>query len=170
VLLIDEIDRTDEPFEAFLLEVLADFQITIPELGTKRAPVPPIVILTSNRTRELHDALRRRCLYHFIDYPSEEVERAILRARLPHADAALSAQVVAFVQRLRQQDLMKPPGVAESLDWVQALAALDRSALDQGAVESTLGVLHKHQDDIDMVRGAETAKLLGQLEAPPARG
>jgi MoxR-like ATPase len=163
VLLIDEIDRTDEPFEAFLLEVLSDFQVTIPELGTRTAAARPIVILTSNRTREIHDALKRRCLYHWIDYPSAERERAILRARVPHADAALTNQVVAFVQRLRARDLFKAPGVAESIDWVQALIALDQVVLSPDAIEPTLGVVLKYQDDIEKVRGAEVGTILREI-------
>jgi MoxR-like ATPase len=163
VLLVDEIDRTDEPFEAFLLEVLGDFQITIPELGTVRAKEPPIVIVTSNRTREIHDALKRRCLYHWVDYPSAERERAIVAARLPGADARLSSQVVGFVQALRTRDLFKPPGVAESLDWVQALTALERTELTQEAVEPTLGVVLKYRDDVDRMKGDETARILREI-------
>ena len=162
VLLIDEIDRTDEPFEAFLLEMLSDYQITIPEWGTIRADAPPIVIITSNRTRELHDALKRRCLYHWVDYPSAERERAILAAKQPGVAAALSAQVVAFVQSLRGLELFKPPGIAETLDWAQALTALDARELDQANVEATLGVLLKYQDDIARVRGETAARLLAQ--------
>ncbi len=164
VLLVDEIDRTDEPFEAFLLEVLADFQITIPEIGSVRAKEPPIVIVTSNRTREIHDALKRRCLYHWVDYPTAEREREIVAARLPGADARLSAQVIAFVQALRTRDLFKPPGVAESLDWVQALTALERAELTQEAVEPTLGVVLKYQDDVERVRGDETARILREID------
>jgi MoxR-like ATPase len=163
VLLIDEIDRTDEPFEAYLLEVLSDFQVTIPELGTRRAVERPIVVLTSNRTREIHDALKRRCLYHWIDYPDAERERAILRARLPGAAETLTGQVVAFVQRLRARDLFKAPGVAESIDWVQALVALDHVALTPEAIDSTLGVVLKYQDDIEKVRGAEVATILREI-------
>lgn len=158
VLLIDEIDRTDEPFEAFLLEVLSDYQVSIPELGTVRAATPPIVILTSNRTREIHDALKRRCLYHWLDYPSAERERAILAARLPQAAAALTRQVVAFVQTLRGMELFKPPGVAESLDWAQALTTLDAREINRATVESTLGVVLKYQDDIVRVRGEIAAR------------
>ncbi len=160
VLLIDEIDRTDEPFEAFLLEVLSDYQITIPEWGTIRADIPPIVIVTSNRTREVHDALKRRCLYHWVDYPSAERERAILAARQPEAAQRLSAQVVAFVQSLRGLELFKPPGVAETLDWARALTALDARELDPATVDATLGVLLKYQDDIAKVRGETAARLL----------
>ena len=158
VLLIDELDRTDEPFEAFLLEVLSDYQITIPELGTMRSAEPPIVIVTSNRTREVHDAIKRRCLYQWIDYPDAPREHAILKARLPEAGDKLSAQVVAFVQMLRGLELFKPPGLAETIDWAQALMALDARELDQGTVEATLGVVLKYQDDIARVRGAVTAR------------
>jgi len=155
VLLIDELDRTDEPFEAFLLEVLSDFQVTIPELGTVRAPEPPIVVVTSNRTREIHDAVKRRCLYHWIGYPDAERELEILRLRAPELSAALAGQVVAFVQRLRAADLFKLPGVAETIDWANALMALDRVALDEETVAATLGVLLKYQDDIEkLVAGA----------------
>ena len=160
VLLIDEIDRSDEPFEAFLLEVLSDYQVTIPEWGTVRAEAPPIVIVTSNRTREVHDALKRRCLYHWVDYPSAERERAILSAKAPGVSARLSAHVVAFVQALRGMELFKPPGIAETLDWAQALTALDAKELDGAAVDSTLGVLLKYQDDIAKVRGETAARLL----------
>ena len=148
VLLVDEIDRADEGFEAFLLEVLADFQVTIPELGTIRAAEPPIVIVTSNRTREIHDALKRRCLYHWVDYPTFERELAILRARLPGASDRLAREIVAFVQALRKQDLFKAPGVAETLDWTSALIALGADKLDAGVVGETRGVLLKYQDDI----------------------
>ncbi len=153
VLLIDELDRTDEPFEAFLLEILSDYQITIPELGTMRSTEPPIVIVTSNRTREVHDAIKRRCLYQWLDYPDAARERAILKARLPNAGEKLSAQVVAFVQMLRGLELFKPPGLAETIDWAQALMVLDAVELEQGAVEATLGVVLKYQDDITRVRG-----------------
>ena len=166
VLLVDELDRTDEPFEALLLEVLSEFQVTVPELGPIRAATPPIVILTSNRTREIHDALKRRCFYHWIDYPTAEEERDIVRARLPDADATLSAQVVAFVQALRSKDLMKPPGVAESLDWVSALAALDETSLTPGVVDGTLGVLLKYQEDVQKIRGAEAAALVLAAQSP----
>jgi len=161
VLLIDELDRADEPFEAFLLEVLADFQLSIPELGTVRAATPPVVVITSNRTREVHDAIRRRCLYHWVDYPDAQREREILRLRAPGVSEALSGQVVGFVQRLRQGDYFKLPGVAESIDWANALAALDATELTSGAVDATLGVLLKYQDDIAKLRGEEAAKLLG---------
>ena len=166
VLLIDEIDRTDEPFEAFLLEVLSDFQVTIPELGTRVAKERPIVILTSNRTREIHDALKRRCFYHWIDYPTAERERAILRTRVPDADEGLTNQVVAFVQRLRQRDLFKNPGVAESIDWVQALVALDQVVLAPENIDPTLGIVLKYQDDIEKVRGAEVKTILAEMAAP----
>jgi MoxR-like ATPase len=165
VLLIDELDRTDEPFEAYLLELLSDFQVTIPELGTRRAPAPPVVVLTSNRTREIHDALKRRCLYQWIDYPDPARERAILRARLPHADERLTRQVVAFVQALRTRDLFKAPGVAESMDWVQALLALDRYQLEPEVVGNTLGVLLKYQDDIERIRGPEAQAILAEVQA-----
>lgn len=160
VLLIDELDRADEPFEAFLLELLADFQITVPEYGTIRAKTRPVVVLTSNRTREVHDAVRRRCLYHWVDYPDAERERAILAAKAPEVPARLAAQVVGFVQRLRGEDLFKLPGVAESIDWAQALAALDQQELTPEAVRKTLGVLLKYQDDIAKLRGAEAARLI----------
>lgn len=160
VLLIDELDRADEPFEAFLLEVLSDFQITVPELGTIHAATPPVVIITSNRTREVHDAIRRRCLYHWVDYPDAARERAILAMRAPHVAETLSAQVVAFVQRLRQGDYYKLPGVAETIDWANALAALDARELEAGAVNATLGVLLKYQDDIAKLRGEEAARLV----------
>lgn len=167
VLLIDELDRADEPFEAFLLELLADYQVTIPELGTIRADTPPVVILTSNRTREIHDALRRRCLYHWVDFPDAERERAILRLKAPQAPEKLSHQVVAFVQRLRQMDLFKMPGVAETIDWCGALAHLDATELDPARVDETLGVLLKYQDDIARIRGAEAAALVSEAKAAP---
>jgi MoxR-like ATPase len=160
VLLIDELDRADEPFEAFLLELLADFQITVPEFGTMRAKTMPAVVITSNRTREVHDAIRRRCLYHWVDYPDAARERAILAAKAPDVPAHLSAQVVAFVQRLRGEDLFKLPGVAETIDWAQALTYLNQKELGPAAVDETLGVLLKYQDDIAKVRGAEAARLL----------
>ncbi len=165
VLLIDEIDRADEPFEAFLLEVLSDYQITIPEWGTIRAEAPPIVIITSNRTREVHDALKRRCLYHWVDYPSAEREHAILKTTQPDVAQHLAGQVVAFVQSLRGLELFKPPGIAETLDWAQALTALNARELDQTSVEATLGVLLKYQDDIARVRGETAARLLAQPQA-----
>jgi MoxR-like ATPase len=165
VLLIDELDRSDEPFEAFLLEILADFQITIPELGTMKAATPPVVIITSNRTREVHYAVRRRCLYHWVDYPDAARERAILKLRAPGLPEALSAQVVAFVQKLREGDYFKLPGVAETIDWAQALAALDAKALEQGVVDETLGVLLKYQDDIAKLKGEEAARLIAEARA-----
>ncbi|TDH64351.1 MoxR family ATPase [Dankookia rubra] len=168
VLLIDELDRADEPFEAFLLEILADFQLSVPELGTIKAAVPPIVIITSNRTREVHDAIRRRCLYHWVDYPDAARERAILRIRAPGVPEALSAQVVAFVQRLRCGDYFKLPGVAETIDWAAALTALDAQELEPAAVDETLGVLLKYQDDIAKLRGAEAAKLVAEAKQAAA--
>ncbi len=164
VLLIDELDRTDEPFEAYLLEVLADFQITIPEIGTIKAEKPPIVIITSNRTREIHDALKRRCFYHWVDYPSAERELQIIRVRLPGAPERLSQQIVGFVQRLRSQDLFKLPGVAETLDWTQALMTLDRLELDPQTINDTLGTLLKYQDDIAKIQGSEAAQILAQVK------
>jgi MoxR-like ATPase len=163
VLLIDEIDRADEEFEGYLLELLAEFQITIPEFGTVRAAEPPLVILTSNRTREVHDALKRRCLYQWIDYPSFEKELAIVRERVPQAQARLAEQVTMLVQQLRGLELYKVPGVSETLDWVAALVALDRDTLDPDAVEQTLGVVLKAKEDIDAVRGDTLAALLGKL-------
>ncbi|MBY6199936.1 MoxR family ATPase [Maritalea mobilis] len=170
VLLIDELDRTDEPFEAFLLEALSDFQVTIPELGTIKAPEPPIVILTSNRTREVHDALKRRCLYHWVDYPDIERELAILAARVPEASEALSRQVVGFVQRLRTEDLFKRPGVAETIDWAKCLLALDVIELSPEVIADTLGAILKYQDDIQKLQGSEAKRLLDDLaaEAGPA--
>jgi MoxR-like ATPase len=165
VLLIDELDRTDEPFEAFLLELLSDFQVTIPEIGTLRAPEPPIVILTSNRTREIHDALKRRCFYHWVDYPDADRELAIVRRKAGQAADSLHRQVVAFVQRLRGMDLFKSPGVAETLDWANALVQLDAVALDPELVDSTLGVLLKYQDDITRLRGSEALKLLQDIQS-----
>ncbi len=164
VLLIDELDRADEPFEAFLLELLADFQITVPELGTVRAKTLPAVVITSNRTREVHDAIRRRCLYHWVDYPDAARERAILEAKAPAVPERLSAQVVAFVQRLRSEDLFKLPGVAETIDWAQALTYLNQKELAPAAVDETLGVLLKYQDDIAKVRGAEAARLVNEVQ------
>ena len=165
VLLIDELDRTDEAFEAFLLEVLADFQVTIPELGTVKAPAPPIVIITSNRTREIHDALKRRCLYHWVGYPNAERELAIVRAKVPGIARKLSQEVVAFVQALRKEDLFKSPGVAESLDWATALTELDVVALDPATVSDTLGVLLKYQDDISRIEGTKAKELVDQVRA-----
>lgn len=164
VLLIDELDRSDEEFEAFLLEALSDFQITIPEIGTIRAERPPVVILTSNRTREVHDALKRRCLYFWIDYPDFDKELAIVQTRVPDAPEALSRQVTAFVQELRGLELYKVPGVAETLDWLAALVALDQQALDPQVVDDTLGVILKHQDDISQVRGAVAANILARIQ------
>ena len=165
VLLIDELDRTDEPFEAYLLEILSDFQVTIPEIGTIRAEQPPIVVITSNRTREIHDALKRRCFYHWIDYPSAERELAIIHVRVPGAPERLSRQVVGFVQKLRAEDLFKLPGVAETLDWTQALMALDRLELDPQTINDTLGTLLKYQDDIAKIQGSEAARLLAEVKA-----
>jgi len=164
VLLIDELDRTDEPFEAFLLEVLSDYQITIPELGTIRAPEPPIVVITSNRTREIHDALKRRCFYYWVDYPNAERELEILRVKAPRAAERLSREVVHFVQELRGGDLFKLPGVAETIDWVEALTQLDKVSLDPETVDSTLGVLLKYQDDIAKIQGSEAQRILDQMK------
>lgn len=158
VLLIDELDRADEEFEAFLLELLSDFQVTVPELGTLRAEIPPLVVLTSNRTREIHDALRRRCLYHWLDYPSLDKELTILESRCPRASQRLRRQVAEFVQRLRREDLYKRPGVAETIDWVDALVALDERQLTPDNINSTLGVLLKYQDDIEHVRRSQTGE------------
>jgi len=172
VLLIDEIDRADEPFEAYLLELLADYQISVPEIGTIVADAPPIVVITSNRTREIHDALKRRCFYYWIDYPSAERELEIVGAKVPDAEAALTHEVVSFVQHLRDNDLFKAPGVAETLDWVRALGQLGVVGLDSEIVASTLGVLLKYQDDLAKVSGAPAARILGEikrnLEAPTA--
>jgi MoxR-like ATPase len=165
VLLIDEIDRTDEPFEAFLLEALSDFQVTIPELGTIRAPEPPIVILTSNRTREVHDALKRRCLYHWVEYPDLARELAILKARVPEASESLSRAVVAFVQALRTEDLFKRPGVAETIDWAKCLLALDVLELSPEVIADTLGAILKYQDDIQRLQGSEAKRILDRLAA-----
>ena len=165
VLLIDELDRTDEPFEAFLLEALSDFQVTIPELGTVRAPEPPIVILTSNRTREVHDALKRRCLYHWVDYPGFERELEILKSRAPEAAEALSREIVAFVQRLRTEDLFKKPGVAETIDWAKCLLALDMINLSPEVIADTLGAILKYQDDIQKLEGSEAKRLLDEAKA-----
>jgi MoxR-like ATPase len=169
VLLIDELDRTDEAFEAFLLEVLSDFQVTVPEMGTIKAKAPPIVIITSNRTREIHDALKRRCLYHWVDYPDAARELAIVRAKSPQAPMKLSKQIVSFVQRIRQEDLFKSPGVAETLDWATALVELDAVALDPAMVSDTLGVLLKYQDDIARMQGSKMKEILDQVKAE-ARG
>ena len=165
VLLIDELDRADEPFDAFLLEVLAENQITVPELGTIRAVAPPITLITSNRTREVHDALKRRCLYHWVGFPDVERELQIVRLKAPGASGRLSQQVVEFVQRMRTLDLFKSPGVAETIDWTNALVALNAMALDPATVQDTLGVLLKHQDDIVRMRSGDTAKLLDELRA-----
>lgn len=168
VLLIDELDRADEAFEAFLLEVLSDSQVTIPEIGTIRADQPPIVIITTNRTREIHDALKRRCLYHWVDYPSAERELDIVRLKAPQAGETLSREIVAFVQALRaQDDLFKAPGVAETLDWATALCELDQIALDPAVVSDTLGVLLKYQDDIARVQASELTRLLEQIKTKP---
>jgi MoxR-like ATPase len=165
VLLIDEIDRTDEPFEAYLLEVLSDFQITVPELGTIRAAAPPIVVITSNRTREIHDALKRRCFYCWVDFPDAARELEILKVKAPDAARDLSRQVVAFVQALRKRELFKLPGVAETIDWAEALAQLDVVALDPKSVDSTLGVLLKYQDDITKIRGSEADRILEEVKS-----
>ncbi len=165
VLLIDELDRTDEAFEAFLLEVLSDFQVTIPEIGTVKAEHPPIVVLTSNRTREIHDALKRRCLYHWVDYPDAARELAILKAKVPDAPVRLSREIVAFVQAIRREDLFKAPGVAETLDWASALTELDAVALEGEIVSDTLGVLLKYQDDIERMQGTKAKELLDQVRA-----
>ena len=165
VLLIDELDRADEPFEAFLLELLSDFQLSIPELGTIKAPEPPIVVLTSNRTREIHDAVKRRCLYHWVDFPSAARELEILRLRVPGIEAALARQIVAVVQGLRGMDLYKLPGVAETIEWSRALLELNALALDPATLNDTLGVLLKYQDDIAKVQGSEAARLLAQVQA-----
>ncbi len=165
VLLIDEVDRSDEEFEAYLLELLSDFQVTIPEIGTFKAERPPVVVVTSNRTREVHDALKRRCLYFWIDYPTFQKELEIVRAKLPHASAQLSSQVTRFVQELRRMELYKVPGVAETLDWVNALVALDKEALDESIVEDTLGALLKYRDDVDRVKGDQTQAILGRVQA-----
>ena len=164
VLLIDELDRADEPFEAFLLEVLSDFQITIPEYGTVKATTPPIVVLTSNRTREIHDAVKRRCLYHWVGFPDAAREAAILARRVPGAPARLSQEIVAFVQRLRTLELYKLPGIAETIEWTRALMELDAIELDPEVVNHTLGLLLKYQDDIVKVQGSETARLLAQIQ------
>jgi len=164
VLLIDELDRTDEPFEAYLLEVLSDFQITIPELGSIKATEPPLVVITSNRTREIHDALKRRCFYYWVDYPDAPRELEILKVKVPGAGAELSRQIVGFVQKLRKVELFKLPGIAETIDWTEALIQLDQVALDPKAVDDTLGVLLKYQDDIARIRGSEAASLLQQVK------
>ena len=168
VLLIDELDRTDEPFEAYLLEVLSDWQITIPEIGTLKAPKPPIVVITSNRTREIHDAVKRRCFYHWVDYPDAKRELEILNRKAPRAAAALSREVVAFVQRLRKSDLFKLPGVAETIDWANCLVALDRVVLDPETVNNTLGVLLKYRDDLERIAGGEAERLVAEAKTAAA--
>ena len=170
VLLIDELDRTDEPFEAYLLAVLSDFQVTIPEIGTIKAAEPPIVIVTSNRTREIHDALKRRCFYYWVDYPDAARELAILKVRVPMAPEALSRQIVGFVQKLRDMDLFKHPGVAETIDWAESLMQLDRLALDPDTINDTLGTLLKYQDDIAKIRGNEAARIIDQVKTELALG
>ncbi len=165
VLLIDELDRADEPFEAFLLEVLSDFQITIPEIGTIAAAEPPIVVITSNRTREIHDALKRRCFYHWVGYPNADRELQILAIKAPDANAALSREIVGFVQKLREQELFKLPGIAETIDWAHALAQLDVVALDPESIDNTLGALLKYQDDIARVQGSPAVEILDQVKA-----
>ena len=162
-MLIDELDRTDEPFEAYLLEVLSEYQITIPEIGTRKAAEPPLVIITSNRTREIHDALKRRCLYYWVDYPNAERELEILALKVPNAGEKLAKQVVAFVQELRKNDLFKLPGIAETIDWSTALIQLDKLALDPATINDTLGVLLKYQDDISKIQGSEAARILEQV-------
>ena len=169
VLLIDELDRTDEPFEAYLLEILSDFQVTIPEIGTVRAKERPIVIITSNRTREIHDALKRRCFYHWVDYPDAEREMAIIKARIPDAASSLTKQIVGFAQKLRAEDLFKVPGVAETLDWTQALMTLDRLELDPETINDTIGTLLKYQDDIAKIQGSEAARLLNEVKTDLAK-
>lgn len=169
VLLIDELDRTDEPFEAYLLEILSDFQVTIPELGTVSADEPPLVVITSNRTREIHDALKRRCFYHWVDYPSAERELEILAVRAPEVARALSAEVVGFVQRLRDMDLFKLPGVSETIDWAQALTQLDCMSLDPETIDDTLGTLLKYQDDIARIEGSEANRILGEVKSELAQ-
>ncbi|MEC8454558.1 MAG: MoxR family ATPase [Pseudomonadota bacterium] len=175
VLLIDELDRTDEPFEAFLLELLSENQISIPEIGTVRATEPPLVIITSNRTREIHEALKRRCLYHWVDFPAAERELEIVQRKMPEIDEQLSRLLVNFVQRLRQEDLFKLPGIAETLDWADALVQLDQIALDPTTIDGTLGTLLKYQDDIAKIRGSEAARILEEVKlqisvSQPRRG
>jgi MoxR-like ATPase len=169
VLLIDELDRTDEPFEAYLLEVLSDFQVSIPELGVIRAKEPPVVVITSNRTREIHDAIKRRCFYHWVDYPDATRELAILRRKCPQVPEILAREIVAFTQRIRSMDLFKAPGIAETLDWAEALIALDRVALDPQAVGDTLGVLLKYQDDVGALSPEVAAKLVAEVQAEGIR-
>ena len=165
VFLIDELDRTDEAFEAFLLEILSDFQVTIPELGTIRAKEPPLVVITTNRTREIHDALKRRCLYHWVDYPDAARELEIIRRKVPQANQRLSAQIVGFIQKLRELELFKVPGVAETIDWASALTELDKVALDPETVSDTIGVLLKYQDDIARISEGEGARILDEVKA-----
>jgi MoxR-like ATPase len=165
VFLIDELDRADEAFEAFLLEILSDFQVTIPELGTIKAAEPPIVIITTNRTREVHDALKRRCLYHWVDYPSADLELEIIRRKVPGCSERLSQEIVAYVQKLRQLDLFKNPGIAETIDWVTALTELDRVALDPATISDTVGALLKYQDDIARIQGSEGRQALDAVKA-----
>jgi MoxR-like ATPase len=165
VFLIDELDRTDEAFEAFLLEILSDYQVTVPELGTIKAEEPPIVIITTNRTREIHDALKRRCLYHWVDYPNAERELEIVRRKVPQANQRLSAEVVSFIQKLRQIELFKVPGVAETIDWAGALTELDKVALDPETVSDTIGVLLKYQDDIARIGAGESRRILDEVKA-----
>lgn len=166
VLLIDELDRSDEPFEAYLLELLADYQVSIPELGTIKAAAPPVVVITSNRTREVHDAVKRRCLYHWVGYPEAARELEILRRRAPEASAELARQVVGFVQGLRRIELYKLPGIAETIEWTRALIALDATSLEPQTIEATLGLLLKYQDDMTRVRGSEISRLLAETRAP----
>lgn len=170
VLLIDELDRADDAFEAFLLEILSDFQVTIPELGTIKATEPPIVVITSNRTREIHDALKRRCIYHWLGYPDAARELEILQAKVPGADADLAQEIVAFVQALREEDLFKAPGVAETLDWATALTELDKVLLDTESISDTLGFLLKYQDDIATIEGSEAKRLLDRVKSDMAAG
>jgi MoxR-like ATPase len=169
VLLIDELDRADEPFEAFLLELLSDYQVTIPEVGTIRAAKPPITVITSNRTREVHDAVRRRCFYHWVDFPGAEREKAILELKVPEAPAELARQIVAFIQGIRQMDLYKNPGIAESINWAQALTSLNAVALNPETVDTTLGTLLKYQDDIVRIRGSEAARLIERITSDARR-
>jgi len=170
VLLIDELDRTDEPFEAFLLEILSDFQVTVPELGTIAADSPPLVIITSNRTREIHDAIKRRCFYYWVDYPNAERELEILRIKAPEVPEKLSQQIVLFIQKLRTMDLFKQPGVAETIDWAQALTQLNRLVLDPDTINDSLGALLKYQDDIKRIRGSEAARILDEVKSEIAGG
>lgn len=170
VLLIDELDRTDEPFEAFLLEILSDFQVTIPEIGVVKAAEPPLVIITSNRTREIHDAIKRRCFYYWVDYPSAARELEILRTKVPAAERDLAEEIVAFVQRLRGRELFKLPGVAETIDWADALLQLNQTSLSPEMVDNSLGALLKYQDDIAKIRGSEAAKILDEIKLEIAAG